>query len=231
MMKKDVTDLLTRIGYEFKDQSLLTNALTHSSYSSEHRMEYASNNERLEFIGDAYVDAAVGAELFRIMKDAPEGVLSKNRADVVREESLADAAREIGLGDYIYMGKGEESTGGRSKNSILADTFEAMIGAVIIDGGYDAGNRVILSLLGSKIELAVAGKLRQDYKTMLQEKLQEKKRDMRIRYMTVSESGPDHDKTFTVEVMIGNKTLGRGKGKSKSKAEQEAARQALSKGI
>ena len=230
-MKKDVTDLLTRIGYEFKDQSLLTNALTHSSYSSEHRMEYASNNERLEFIGDAYVDAAVGAELFRIMKDAPEGVLSKNRADVVREESLADAAREIGLGDYIYMGKGEESTGGRSKNSILADTFEAMIGAVIIDGGYDAGNRVILSLLGSKIELAVAGKLRQDYKTMLQEKLQEKKRDMRIRYMTVSESGPDHDKTFTVEVMIGNKTLGRGKGKSKSKAEQEAARQALSKGI
>ena len=231
MMKKDVTDLLTRIGYEFKDQSILTNALTHSSYSSEHRMEYASNNERLEFIGDAYVDAAVGAELFRIMKDAPEGVLSKNRADVVREESLADAAREIGLGDYIYMGKGEESTGGRSKNSILADTFEAMIGAVIIDGGYDAGNRVILSLLGSKIELAVAGKLRQDYKTMLQEKLQEKSRDMRIRYMTVSESGPDHDKTFTVEVMIGNKTLGRGKGKSKSKAEQEAARQALSKGI
>ena len=230
-MKKDVTDLLTRIGYEFRDQSLLTNALTHSSYSSEHRMEYASNNERLEFIGDAYVDAAVGAELFRIMKDAPEGVLSKNRADVVREESLADAAREIGLGDYIYMGKGEESTGGRSKNSILADTFEAMIGAVIIDGGYDAGNRVILSLLGSKIELAVAGKLRQDYKTMLQEKLQEKKSDMRIRYMTVSESGPDHDKTFTVEVMIGNKTLGRGKGKSKSKAEQEAARQALSKGI
>jgi ribonuclease-3 len=194
-------------------------------------MEYASNNERLEFIGDAYVDAAVGAELFRIMKDAPEGVLSKNRADVVREESLADAAREIGLGDYIYMGKGEESTGGRSKNSILADTFEAMIGAVIIDGGYDAGNRVILSLVGSKIELAVAGKLRQDYKTMLQEKLQEKSRDMRIRYMTVSESGPDHDKTFTVEVMIGNKTLGRGKGKSKSKAEQEAARQALSKGI
>ena len=230
-MKKDVTDLLTRIGYEFRDQSLLTNALTHSSYSSEHRMEYASNNERLEFIGDAYVDAAVGAELFRIMKDAPEGVLSKNRADVVREESLADAAREIGLGDYIYMGRGEESTGGRNKNSILADTFEAMIGAVIIDGGYDAGNRVILSLLGSKIELAVAGKLRQDYKTMLQEKLQEKSRDMRIRYMTVSESGPDHDKTFTVEVMIGNKTLGRGKGKSKSKAEQEAARQALSKGI
>ena len=132
---KDEKELLEKIGYEFKDESLLKNALTHSSYSSEHRMDYALNNERLEFIGDAYVDAAVGAELFMIMKNAPEGVLSKNRADVVREESLADAARGIDLGEYIYMGKGEEATGGRSKDSILADTFEALIGAIIIDGG------------------------------------------------------------------------------------------------
>ena len=224
---KDVRKLLNRIEYEFSDETLLVNALTHSSYSSEHRMEYASNNERLEFIGDAYVDAAVGAELFRIMKDVPEGVLSKNRADVVREESLADAAREIDLGDYIYMGKGEEATGGRNKDSILADCFEALIGAVIIDGGYEAGKRVILSLLSKKIELAVAGKLRHDYKTMLQEKLQEKDHDQRVRYTTVTESGPDHDKTFTVEVSIGNKVLGRGTGKSKSKAEQDAARNAL----
>ena len=230
-MIKDVETLLSRIGYEFKDVSLLTNALTHSSYSSEHRMEYTSNNERLEFIGDAYVDAAVGAELFRIMKDAPEGVLSKNRADVVREESLADAAREISLGDYIYMGKGEETTGGRNKDSILADTFEAMIGAIIIDGGYDEGKRVILSLLNSRIELAVAGKLRNDYKTMLQEKLQEKDHELRLKYTTVSESGPDHDKTFTIEVSAGFDVLGRGQGKSKSKAEQEAAKDALSKGI
>ena len=112
---KDEKELLEKIGYEFKDESLLKNALTHSSYSSEHRMDYALNNERLEFIGDAYVDAAVGAELFMIMKNAPEGVLSKNRADVVREESLADAARGIDLGEYIYMGKGEESTGGTGK--------------------------------------------------------------------------------------------------------------------
>ena len=230
-MIKDVETLLSRIGYEFKDVSLLTNALTHSSYSSEHRMEYTSNNERLEFIGDAYVDAAVGAELFRIMKDAPEGVLSKNRADVVREESLADAAREISLGDYIYMGKGEEATGGRNKDSILADTFEAMIGAIITDGGYDEGKRVILSLLNSRIELAVAGKLRKDYKTMLQEKLQEKDHDLRLKYTTVSESGPDHNKTFTIEVSAGFDVLGRGQGKSKSKAEQEAAKDALSKGI
>ena len=227
---KDVKELLTRIGYEFNDEALLTNALTHSSYSSEHRMEYASNNERLEFIGDAFVDAAVGAELFRIMKDAPEGVLSKNRADVVREESLADTARGISLGDYIYMGKGEESTGGRDKDSILADAFEALIGAIIVDGGYDAGKDITLSLLSDKIELAVAGKLRHDYKTMLQEKLQEKNHEQKIKYNTVSESGPDHNKTFTVEVVIGSRRLGQGTGKSKAKAEQEAARDALSKG-
>ena len=164
---KEVNELLEKLGYKFRDESLLVNALTHSSYSSEHKMPYASNNERLEFIGDAYVDAAVGAEIFMIMKDAPEGVLSKNRADVVREESLADAARGIGLGDYIYMGKGEEATGGRNKDSILADCFEAVIGAIITDGGYDAGRKVVLDLLGDKISLAVAGKLRNDYKTML----------------------------------------------------------------
>ena len=228
---KEVKELLDKLGYEFSDEKLLVTALTHSSYSSEHKMPYASNNERLEFIGDAYVDAAVGAELFIIMKDAPEGVLSKNRADVVREESLADVARGIGLGDYIYMGKGEESTGGRNKDSILADCFEALIGAVIIDGGYDAGKRVVLDLLSEKISLAVAGKLRNDYKTMLQEKIQEKDHELRIRYSTVSESGPDHNKTFTVEVLAGNDVIGSGTGKSKSKAEQEAAKDALSKGV
>ena len=228
---KEVNELLEKLGYKFRDESLLVNALTHSSYSSEHKMPYASNNERLEFIGDAYVDAAVGAEIFMIMKDAPEGVLSKNRADVVREESLADAARGIGLGDYIFMGKGEEATGGRNKDSILADCFEAVIGAIIIDGGYDAGRKVALDLLSEKINLAVAGKLRNDYKTMLQEKIQEKEHDIRIRYNTVSESGPDHNKTFTVEVVAGEKVIGRGQGKSKAKAEQEAAKDALSKGV
>ncbi|MBE6041598.1 MAG: ribonuclease III [Clostridiales bacterium] len=227
---RDIRKLLRTIGYDFKDISLLKNALTHSSYSSEHRLSYSSNNERLEFIGDAYVDAAVGAELFRIMKDAPEGVLSKNRADVVREESLAEVARDIGLGDYIYMGRGEEITGGRNKDSILADSFEALIGAIITDGGYEAGRRVILELLGDKIELAVEGRLRQDYKSMLQEKLQEKVHSTRMKYVTIAEKGPDHDKTFTVEVRVGNKILGRGTGKSKSKAEQAAASDALSKG-
>lgn len=228
---KEVKELLDTIGYSFKDEELLRNALTHSSFSSEHKLSYSSNNERLEFIGDAYVDAAIGAELFIIMKDAPEGVLSKNRADVVREESLADVARSINLGDYIYLGKGEETTGGRQKDSILADTFEALIGAIILDGGYDAGKEVILKLLRHKIELAVEGKLRQDYKTLLQEKLQEKSHNFKMKYSIVSESGPDHNKVFTVHVVVNSEVLGTGSGKSKAKAEQAAARDALSKGV
>ena len=228
---KEVTELLRTIGYKFNNIALLHNALTHSSYSSEHKLEYSDNNERLEFIGDAYIDAVIGAELFRIMKDAPEGVLSKNRADVVREESLADAARGIHLGDYIYLGRGEQSTGGRNKDSILADTFEAVIGSIIIDGGYDVGKEVVLRLLGDKINLAVEGKLRQDFKTMLQEKLQEKNHDQKMRYVIVSESGPDHNKTFTVEVIVNGHVCGRGSGKSKAKAEQAAAKDALLKGV
>lgn len=228
---KEVEGLLERIGYRFRDEGLLRNALTHSSYSSEHKQSYSSNNERLEFIGDAYVDAAVGAELFNIMKDAPEGVLSRNRADVVREESLADVARNIGLGQYIYMGRGEEATGGRNKDSILADCFEALVGAVIIDGGYEEGRKVILRLLGDKIEMAVAGKLRSDYKTALQEKLQEKHHSYRIKYNIIGESGPDHNKVFEVEVTVNGETLGTGTGRSKAKAEQAAAGDALSKGV
>ena len=228
---KEVSELLNTIGYQFKDNELLVNALTHSSYSSEHKLDYSSNNERLEFIGDAYVDAAIGGELFRIMKDAPEGVLSKNRADVVREESLADVARDINLGDYIRLGRGEDATGGRQKDSILADTFEALIGAIIIDGGYDQGKQVILRLLKDKIDLAVEGKLRQDYKTILQEKLQEKHHNFKMKYNIVSESGPDHNKTFTIEVVVNSNVLGTGTGKSKAKAEQAAAKDALSKGV
>ena len=227
---KNVGELLSKIDYRFRDESLLMNALTHSSYSSEHRMDYSSNNERLEFIGDAYLDAAVGAELFEIMKTAPEGVLSKNRADVVREESLADAARSISLGDYILLGKGEETTGGRDKDSILADAFEALIGAIITDSSYEEGRRIILALLGGKIELAVQGKLRQDYKTMVQEILQERTSDVRMKYIITGEKGPDHNKTFTVELIVDSNTVGWGTGKSKAKAEQAAARDALTNG-
>jgi ribonuclease-3 len=135
------------------------------------------------------------------------------------------------LGDYIYLGKGEDSSGGRNKDSILADAFEALMGAIILDGGYDAGRRVILEMLDAKIDLAVKGKLDKDFKTRLQEKLQEADHRSRIKYTIVKEEGPDHNKTFTVDLRINDKVIGSGRGRSKAKAEQAAAEDALSKGL
>ena len=165
------------------------------------------------------------------MGSAHEGVLSRCRADVVCEDSLADTASEMGLGEFIYLGKGEEASGGRKKASILADAFEALVGAIILDGGYDAGRDTILRLLDKRITLGAQGKLNKDYKTKLQEKLQEADHNVKIEYRKIAESGPDHNKTFTIEVEINGKTAGRGTGQSKAKAEQAAAEDALSKGV
>ena len=228
---RDFEKLYKVTGYHFKNEKLLKNALTHSSYASEQKLGYEHNNERLEFIGDAYVDAVVGAELFDIMGTAHEGALSRCRADIVCEASLAEAAADMGLGEFLYLGRGEESSGGREKASILADAFEALIGAIILDGGYDAGKEVILRVLSEKIKLGAEGKLNKDYKTKLQEKLQETDHNVRIEYRKVAESGPDHNKTFTIEVLINCKTAGSGTGQSKAKAEQAAAEDALSKGV
>ena len=228
---RDYEKLYKVMGYRFKNEKLLKNALTHSSYASEQKLGYEHNNERLEFIGDAYVDAVVGAELFDIMGTAHEGALSRCRADIVCEASLAEAAADMGLGEFLYLGRGEESSGGREKASILADAFEALIGAIILDGGYDAGKEVILRVLSEKIKLGAEGKLNKDYKTKLQEKLQETDHNVRIEYRKVAESGPDHNKTFTIEVLINCKTAGSGTGQSKAKAEQAAAEDALSKGV
>ena len=228
---RDYEKLYKVMGYRFKNEKLLKNALTHSSYASEQKLGYEHNNERLEFIGDAYVDAVVGAELFDIMGTAQEGALSRCRADIVCEASLAEAAADMGLGEFLYLGRGEESSGGREKASILADAFEALIGAIILDGGYDAGKEVILRVLSEKIKLGAEGKLNKDYKTKLQEKLQETDHNVRIEYRKVAESGPDHNKTFTIEVLINCKTAGSGTGQSKAKAEQAAAEDALSKGV
>lgn len=219
------------IGYRFRNEDLLKTALTHSSYASEHKLGYEKNNERLEFIGDAYVDAVVGARLFEMMGSAHEGALSRCRADVVCEDSLAGAASDMGLGEFLYLGKGEESSGGRKKASILADAFEALMGAVILDGGYEAGRDIILRLLEDRIRLGAQGKLNKDFKTKLQEKLQEEDHNVRIEYRKVAESGPDHNKTFTVEVEVNGRTAGSGTGQSKAKAEQAAAEDALSKGV
>ncbi len=216
-------ELLKVIEYNFNDKDLLQRALTHG-------MSYEFNNERLEFIGDAYIDAVVGSKLFNIMNTSQEGVLSRARASVVCEESLADVAREIDLGHYLSLGKGEDLSGGRNKDSILADALEALIGSIILDGGFEEGSRVILNLLDKKIRLAVKGKLNKDFKTNLQEKIQEKYQTVKINYKLRSETGPDHDKMFTVDVVVKNKVLGSGKGKSKAKAEQAAAQDVLLKG-
>lgn len=227
----DLEKLYKVIGYRFKNEKLVKTALTHSSYASEHKLGYEHNNERLEFIGDAYVDAVVGAKLFEIMGSAHEGILSRCRADVVCEDSLAGTASELGLGEFLLLGKGEEASGGRAKASILADAFEALVGAIILDGGYETGRDIILMLLGERIQLGAQGKLNKDYKTKLQEKLQEADHNVKIDYRKVAESGPDHNKTFTIEVEINGKAAGRGVGQSKAKAEQAAAEDALSKGV
>ena len=222
--------LENRIEYSFKDKELLKKALTHSSYASENGIKYEDNNERLEFIGDGFIDAIVGNKLFELKHSAHEGELSRDRADVVCESSLADIAREINLGDYLLLGKGESSNGGKDKDSILSDAFEALIGAIISDGGYEAGEKVVLKLLNQKIELSLSGKLNKDFKSQLQEKLQEKYKSIKINYILKSESGPDHDKTFNVEVVLFDKVMGSGSGKSKAKAEQAAAEDVLTKG-
>lgn len=227
----DASFLEKRIGYAFRDKDLLRNSLIHSSYASENKLGYTSNNERLEFIGDAYVDAVVGMRLFEILGDAHEGVLSRYRADVVCETSLAEVAGHIKLGEFLFLGRGEDTSGGRNKASILADALEALFGAIIIDGGYDVCKDVIIRLLDEKIKKAATGALSRDFKTKLQERVQENNSNSVISYKVTDEKGPDHNKTFTISVIINDMVCGTGTGSSKSRAEQAAAEDALSKGV
>lgn len=224
-------ELYKTIDYRFSNEGLLKKALTHSSYAAEHKLGYEMNNERLEFIGDAYVDAVVGMKLFEMMDKAHEGVLSRRRAEVVCESTLAEVASDMKLGDFIILGKGEASNGGSEKPSILSDAFEALMGAVFIDGGYDAVKDVVLRLLDKKIRLAAEGKLNSDHKTRLQEYLQDKDHNVKIEYRVIDQSGPDHRKQFTVAAYANDVALGTGTGASKAKAEQAAAENALSKGV
>lgn len=226
----DISNLESTIGYYFNNKDLLKNALTHSSYASEHKYSYNLNNERLEFIGDAYLDAVIGMELYRVMPKAHEGVLSRTRSNVVCEEALAEVARHIHLGDYMMLGKGEQNSGGNNKDSILSDAFEALLGAIILDGGYDSCKLIIINLLSQTINDAVEGKLNKDYKSQLQETLQNKYKNVQIKYLLTSESGPDHNKTFNVSVFVNGNEIGCGTGKSKLKAEQAAAHDVIMKG-
>ena len=216
-----INEFEKRIGYEFKDKNLLDMALTHCSFNRERNTKHV-DNERLEFLGDALLDAIVSIELFKKMANWAEGKLTKIRAIVVCEKSLADIARKLDLGSFVNMGYGEDHAGGRAKDSIIADCVEAIIGALYIDGGYEAARNFVLNNFSNTIELAIEGKLFKDYKSEVQELLQENG-TVEISYVTDREEGPDHDKTFFVHMECNGIVYGRGSGKSKKEAGQAAA--------
>lgn len=213
-----------KIGYEFKNKKLYREALSHSSYTNEGKR--TQNNERLEFLGDSVLSLVVSEKIFKDYKDMPEGDLSKIRAGLVCEKSLCDFARSVNLGEYMFLGKGEERTGGRDRPSILADAFEALIAGIYLDGGLEKVRTFILQFIPNDIDINSFNSL-EDYKTALQEIIQQNKEE-KVEYILICETGPDHDKIFNVEVLLNSNVIGNGKGKSKKQAEQDAAKQALS---
>ena len=221
-----IKDLETAIGYQFRNISLLQNALTHSSYANERWHNSLLSNERLEFLGDSVLGMLVAEYLFRSFPNRPEGELTRMRADMVCEKTLAAAANRIGLGDHLLLGHGEEQGGGRSRESILADAMESVIAASFLDGGIQAALKIVQQFI--LVEVPVTRLHNVDYKTQLQELVQQKK-NQTLSYALVGESGPDHDKQFEVEVSLNGKMVGKGTGRSKKRAEQDAARAAIGK--
>ena len=215
-----------RLGYRFNDPSLLRGALYHSSYANEHRTMGISSNERLEFLGDAVLGFVSAEHLYRKHPDLPEGELTRIRAALVCEESLHEVAQSLQRGDFLLLGKGEESGGGRRRPSILADAVEAVLAAVYLDGGIDKARELIHRVLLDKEQEQVVESRRRDCKTELQELVQ-RKPNQELHYALVSESGPDHAKVFAVAVTLNGQTIGLGSGHSKKEAEQSAARSAL----
>lgn len=213
-----------RIGYHFKNIELLNRALTHSSYANEKHMKKLSDNERLEFLGDAVLELASSEFLFTHYTNLPEGQLTKLRASIVCEPTLALCAKDIHLGEYIHLGRGEELTGGRNRNSITSDALEAVIGAIYLDDGFASAKEFVYRFIMKDIEKK---HLFYDSKTILQEHMQAE--HIEYSYQLVEESGPDHNKNFTVQVLIGQKMISQGCGHTKKAAEQEAAYQALLK--
>jgi len=212
-----------KIGYTFSDKKLLETALTHSSYANERRSGISSN-ERLEFLGDSVLGVTVAEYLYTKRPDLPEGKMTRLRADLVCEAGLHRAALSIGLGEHLLLGKGEDAGGGRERPSVLSDALEAIIAAVFIDGGKNAVTELISKLILSRI--GEIESLSFDYKTALQEYAQ-KSPGTKVIYNLKNEAGPEHQKTFCVEVIVGGKNAGAGEGKSKKAAEQEAAHRAL----
>ena len=221
-----IKDLESAIGYRFQNIQLLQNALTHSSYANERWHNSLLSNERLEFLGDSVLGMLVAEYLFHTFPDRPEGELTRMRADMVCETTLAAAANRIGLGEHLLLGHGEERFGGRQRNSILADAMESVIAACFLDGGMEAALKIVQQFI--LVDVPVTKLHNADYKTALQELVQQKKNQV-LSYALVGQSGPDHDKQFEVEVSLNGQSVGRGIGRSKKRAEQEAARAAIEK--
>lgn len=227
--KRDYKELETfqqQIQYTFCNRELLMQALTHSSYANEHKHWQISSNERLEFLGDAILDLIISEYIYKEYPALPEGELTKLRASVVCEPSLAEGARKIRLGDFLYLGKGESFTGGRARDSILADAFESIIGAIYLDSTMEHAKHHVLNILIPFIDKMQNDHVYMDFKTHLQEIIQKSSKES-IEYHIIKEMGPDHNKEFYVEVRHNKTVLGTGKGKSKKEAEQNAAWQAI----
>lgn len=222
----DFSSFAQRLGTSFTDIRILTEALTHRSYLNEHREYTGNHNERLEFLGDAVLELAVTDFLYRKYPATPEGELTSYRAALVNTASLARAAQELGIDEFLLLSKGEAKDTGRAREVIRADAFEAIIGAIYLDVGYAAAEAFVARTLYGKIDEVVAKRAYQDAKSRFQEISQEK-RGVTPRYETLSEVGPDHNKRFTVGVFIGEKEIARGEGQSKQEAEQLAAQAAL----
>lgn len=220
--QKELKELEEKIGYEFKKKELLLQALTHSSFSNEQKINKWKDYERLEFLGDAVLELLSSRFFFENYPDMSEGQMTRLRSSMVCEPALAFCARDLFLGDYILLGKGEEATGGRERDSIISDVLEAVIGAVYLDGGIEEADRFVKRYILSDLENK---QLFYDSKTLLQEKMQKQGRS--ITYELVAETGPDHDKIFTVEVIIDGKVVGKGQGRNKKAAQQQAAYQVL----
>lgn len=221
--RTDIQELERIIQYQYKDPSLLINALTHTSYANEHKREGIKHNERIEFLGDAVLELVSSQFLYEAYPNLPEGELTKKRASMVCEPALAFCGREIKIDHYLILGKGEEQTGGRKRDSIISDAVEALIGSIYLDGGFASAKEFILNFILNDLENKV---LFYDSKTILQEIIQGKGKEV-LHYELVKEEGPDHNKTFTVVVCVGEETLGKGEGRTKKAAEQKAAYEAI----
>ena len=216
--------LETKLGYQFKNHKLLDHALTHSSYANEHHLGSISSNERLEFLGDSVLGMIVADHLYRTFPDLPEGDLTRIRANLVCEGSLVLVAKEWDLGRYLKLGKGENACGGRSRPSILADAVEAVLAAVFLDGGLAHDRDIIQRFLLDRMEQV--NRASRDHKTYLQELVQRKSGQV-LSYELIGESGPDHNKTFQMQVLLNGQPIGQGTGHSKKEAEQAAANAAI----